>query len=390
MSCLTALLALLAFPGPAPPAPENTAADVVTLRDGRTVAGERIVPWNPGSVGLYVRRAWVRQHLPDWADRWEAAEAPTLRRASVPRLQRLEAWRRERAAASPPRGDRISLWIDGELAKLRDDAPAARPPLLIARLALADVRSVRRAARGSSRLLRLGWVCGFPHPESTPIGDLRDGLEGRGFDPASTDPVPIDRLLPPRPETESSWLIRRAATEVLSETDLHFLRYQGLVMPDTGTAPMPNQGDLATQLSILRSALGPEAVDPLPARLRAIEQRGRVGALVTSLDVAPDLSIVTVTLSLWVRQGPDRWAISGARTARVRPDDLGPEAGKDLADDPRVAGAFQVAEALGLGQALQEVKQRSLSVGAATRKALALAKKAANDDLERSSLMDFP
>ena len=106
----------------------------------------------------------------------------------------------------------------------------------------------------------------------------------------------------------------------------------------------------------------------------------------TKLDVAPDLSAVTVEMALWVRQGRDRWVVAGSRSARVRPDDLGPDAGKELADDPQVAAAFQVVEALGFGQAAQELKQRSLSIGAATRKALGEARAAANIDLARLAL----
>lgn len=390
MNLVAALFAALALPGPDPAAPHDTAADVVTLRDGKTVAGEIIAPWNPASVGLYVRRAWARRHVPEWADRWEAAAAPTLRRASAARRLRLDAWRRDRAAAAPPKGDQISQWIDGELAKLGDGGLDHRPPLLLARLAAGDVRSVSRAPRGASRLLRLGWLCDFPDPEATPVAALKDALDGRGFDVNSTDPVSIDGLLPLRIEGDPSWLLRRAATEVLAEADLHFIRHQGLLLPETAQAL--NQGDLATQLSALKAVLGQGngPADPLPARLREVENRGRVGALVTSLDVAPDFSVVTVEIALWVCQGRDRWSAAGSRAARVRPDDLGPGAGKDLADDPRVAGAFQLAEALGLGQALQDVKQRSLSVGAATRKALGQAKKAANDDLEKFSLLAFP
>ena len=91
------------------PAANETAADVVTLRDGKTVSGELIEPWNPGSVGLYVRRAWAREHVPEWADRWEAAEAPTAagRRPSSRPARRLATRTRSREArarttGSPP------------------------------------------------------------------------------------------------------------------------------------------------------------------------------------------------------------------------------------------------------------------------------------------------
>ena len=64
----------------------------------------------------------------------------------------------------------------------------------------------------------------------------------------------------------------------------------------------------------------------------------------------------------------------------------GQEAGKDLAEDPQVKGAFQIAELLGLGAIPAEVKQRSLRIGAATEKALGMARSAFNQDLDALAL----
>ena len=389
ISAAFGLAACLVLPGPAD---NETAADVITLRDGRTLAGELIEPWNPGSVGLYVRRDWVRKNLPDWADRWEAADAPLNRRAVLQRRERLEAWRRDRVVDAPDKEDRITPWIDRELTRLRGGGDAGHSRLLVARLTRNDVRSVSRTTQGLSRLLRLGWLSGFPAPETMSVGDLKDALEGRAYDVSEKTPVPIDALLPPRVEADSAWMIRRAATEVSFDAGLKLIRHQGLVMSETEPGQLLNAGGAMAGLSALKELLGENPGDPLIERLRGFEKRGRVGALVTKLDVAPDLSGVSVEIALWVRQGPDRWTPAGSRSSRVRPEELGPDAGKDLADDPQVARAFQLVEALGLGQAAQDLKQRSLSIGAATRKALGLARTAANADLARLALpvLDAP
>ncbi len=120
--------------------------------------------------------------------------------------------------------------------------------------------------------------------------------------------------------------------------------------------------------------------------MRASKRRGKVGLVLTKMDMGSDLSVVTVEMALWVRQGPGRWTVSGSRSARVRPDDLGPEAGKDLAEDPQVAMAFKVVESLGLGEIDPALKKRSLAVGAATRKALGQARTAAMADLAALAL----
>ena len=236
-------------------------------------------------------------------------------------------------------------------------------------------------------MLRLGWLSGFPNPETMRVDDLKEALEGGASTSAAKTPVSIDALSPPKAETESAWLTRRAATEVSFDPDLRFIRHQGLVLPETEPGQALDAGTAAAGLSALKE-LARRATRATPWRPGSARSGdgGRVGALVTKLDVAPDLSAVTVEIALWVRQKGDRWSVAGSRSARVRPDDLGPDAGKELADDPQVAQAFQVVEALGFGQAAQEVKQRSLSIGAATRKALGQARTAANADLARLAL----
>ena len=98
---------------------------------------------------------------------------------------------------------------------------------------------------------------------------------------------------------------------------------------------------------------------------------------------------MTVESTLWVRAGGDRWVPFGARSASIRPDDLAPEAGQNLAGDPQVSTAFSLVESLGLGAIPPELKQRSLRMGAATEKALGTARSAISQDLEGLMLPIF-
>ena len=64
--------------------------------------------------------------------------------------------------------------------------------------------------------------------------ELKNALESRGFDidqAAQRPPAALDRLLPPAPEPELSWLARRAATEIAVDPDLRFIRFQDTVFP---------------------------------------------------------------------------------------------------------------------------------------------------------------
>lgn len=382
------LAACLSFPGPAPGA--DRAADEVTLRDGAVALGEVVEPSPRGPLLLLLRRDWARRHLPAWADRWEAAEAATGRLAAAQRRDRLAAWNRDRGKSGPGADDRIAAWIDRELDRLRpENAGAGRPTLLVASLNRSDVRAVRKTPPGTPRLLRLAWRLGLREPEGLTVADLSEALESRGIDTRARGAVNLDPFLPPQPETDAAWLVRRAATEVGVEPDLRFIRYGGLVLPEPPGGQPLNLGSAPMALSALKDLVGGSEADPLPARLGEVAARGRVGAVVTRLDVAPDFSAVAVEMTLWVRHGADRWVPSSSRTARVRPDELGDDAGDDLAADPQVATAFRVVESLGLGVVPPEVRKRSLGVGAATRKALGLARTAADADLAALALPVF-
>jgi hypothetical protein len=358
-------------------------ADVVTLRDGSVVRGEVIEPPSRGgTLTLLVRREWARRHALAWLERSEKAAAPGLTGAVNQRRERLNAWKRERKTDP---GDRIRDWIDAELVRLQN-VDAEPSPLIAARLSRGEVRTLTRPPAGQSRLLRLAWVAKLPDPESKAADDLSESLQGRGYDPSSKTPVALDALLPVPSETESAWLLRRAATEVTHDSGLRFLRYAGMVIPE----PAPGQGlNLAGGLdavAALKGLLGENPTDPLPPKLREVEGRGRIGAVVTSLDIALDQSAATVEMSLWVRQASGRWVATGSRSSRVRPGDLGPDAGDDLAADPQVAMAFKVVEGLGLGTLDPDLKRRSLGMGAATRKALGQARSAAEADLAALAL----
>src|SRR4051812_34722526 len=93
----------------------SSAADAVVLRDGKVVLGQIIDAPPRGKLRVVVRRAWAREVLPDRAAAWEKAEAGSSERARRERLERLEAWRRDRAAEA---GDRVIPWLDAQIARL--------------------------------------------------------------------------------------------------------------------------------------------------------------------------------------------------------------------------------------------------------------------------------
>src|SRR3954454_23439784 len=77
-------------------APPASAADAVTLRDGKVVLGQVVEPAPRGKFLVIVRRAWAEKNLPEKFKVWEAAEATSVKKAKAERIARLEAWKRDR------------------------------------------------------------------------------------------------------------------------------------------------------------------------------------------------------------------------------------------------------------------------------------------------------
>src|SRR5437868_6185193 len=98
--------------------------------------------------------------------------------------------------------------------------------------------------------------------------------------------------------------------------------------------------------------------------------------------MAEDFSSVTVDSTLLVRTGPNQWVPAISRPATVRPDDVPHDEERPLAADPQIQAVFRVVEGLGLGAVPAGTKQRSLNIGAATRRALGMAQSALARDLE--------
>jgi hypothetical protein len=387
MICTALLLAgFLAVQKPAErPA---TAADRITLRDGSVVLGLVTATAAGPRAGLeiLVRRDWAEKNVGSWAKKWNRALEANSKSAARQRRDRLQAWRGERISNAPA-DDRILVWIDRERKRLDDPSRFARSFLIPVHLSRGDVRSLTREPKTSARLLQLGWLCGIQDVETKKLDSLKDALEGRGFSAESDETPSIAGLLPLTPESELQWLARRAATELAFDSDLRFIRYQDLVLPDAKGGQALQGAGLQAAFSEIAKLLNPDHAsgDPLAATLKKVGDRGRAGVLVTRLEMSADLSRVTVEATLWVRQ-VERWLPIGSRTASVRPDDLRPEAGQNLDADPQVQTAFSLVDALGLGSISPELKRRSLRMGAATEKALGDVRSQVNQDLDALSL----
>ncbi len=364
-------------PNPAP----STAADTITLRDGSVVLGQVLdAADRRGPISILVRRDWAAAHVPERLAAWTRAEAPQIHAAEAQRKQRLEAWKRDRQLANQP-DDRILAWVEAELARLQRPDRTVETPLLVVHLPRTSIRALTRKPFASQRMLRLGWLSNFPEVETMPLANLAQALEGRGFDPKSTEPVAVDALLPTPLETDGHWALRRAATELVNDSGGRLIRYQDLLLPEPAAGEAPPAGvALAGAISTLKNVLGDSPpTDPLPAKLAELGKTGKTGVVVTRLALGEDLAGVTIETTLWVRPQGSSWLPARTWTTTGRSNDQAAGAGQALADDPQIKAAFGLIDAIGLGEVTPELKQRALGMGAATAQALGKAR----GDLDR-------
>ena len=357
----------------------DSASDAITFRDGKTLRGQVVDPSPRGKLVLIVRRAWAETNLPERSRIWTAAEAPSRKRARDERIRRLEVWKKERIA--DPNGA-VLAWIDGEVTRLKADGD--KPSLMTVTLNRADVRKIEKRPPDASRLLRLAWKAGFEDAESRPLDSLRSALEGRGIAVDDREPVSIDNLLPTSPETEMQWRTRRAATEVTLEPKLRFVSHLGLLLPEGANAQTLDLGAVG---GLVKGLLGDGAAeDPIAAKMRELAAKGRVGLMVTTLETSDDLSAVKVEIVLYARVNEDRWERAAVRTVRVRGDELRPGDGANIGEDPQVKSLLKTVEGLGLAIP-DDLKAKGLKIGAATQKALGMARTAIQPDLDSLNLV---
>jgi len=355
-------------------------ADAITLKDGKTLLGQVYDPSPRGGLIVIVRRAWAETHLPEWAAKWAKLERDANAGADTQRLERLTAWRRDRVA-TPGTEDRITRWLDRVLAR---PAGMAEPSVLMAaRLTRGEVKTLQRRGTIAARTLRLGWTLGLNDVETMPLDELKDVLEGRGLLATGTTPIALDTLLPLSLESESQWLLRRAATEVNNDDGLRFIRFGNSVMPEPAPGRQADPGNAASLLnSTLQDLLGGEQADPLPPRLNEVAAKGKVGAMVTRLELASDMASVTVESTLYVRNSQGAWTRGPSRSGTVRTDQAAtPGEVQEVADDPQVKSAFNLVDSLGFGLVSDDMKRKSLAIGATTKRALSLVRSALARDL---------
>ncbi len=352
---------------------EKSVADRIVLRDRKELFGQVDDSSTDTVLTVLARREMVRKTLPDWSKKWEDAERGMIVAALRQRRDRLAIWRRERPPQPAP-DDRITAWLDRELSET--PGSVAPSPLIAIRLGRSDVSAVERRSQSAAQALKSAWLLGLAEPELMPSARLKDLIADRGFSREGDESIALDRMLPPTLEPEDRWLLRRAATEVLHDENLRYIRFGSSVLPE----PVPGQPiDPATAATLvegtIRDVLGVGAGDALPLRFRAAAARDRVGLVVTSIEIAPDLGSAAAESILYYRRGSD-WGRSIWRSQRLEVGAVPPVVVSLVAHDPQVKAVMNLIDAIGAGFVSPQMKERGLIVGATVGGAVVLARTA--------------
>ena len=352
---------------------DTTAADRIKFKGGDELLGQVEDSSPAGSLLVLARREWVRANLPGRAREWEAANESITAEAALQRRERLMVWRHQRPT-QPMQGDRITAWLDREL--VAPSKASDSTPLIAVRIAPNLVSSVQRRGEQAARTLRAAWLLGIADAETTPLATLVDTIAGRGMVLQGDEPIALDRVAPPGPETDDHWLLRRAATEALHDEGLRFIRFGSTILPEpiAGQQPDPAAGT-AIAGGVIRDVLGVGSPDPLAERLRDIADRGRIGALITRIEVAPDLSAVSAESALYYH-GAKGWARGPWRTGSLQVGAVPPAVVAAVARDPQVRGVMELVESIGGGLVSPEMKDRGLVMGTTAGGAVLLARTA--------------
>ncbi len=292
----------------------STAADVITFRDGKVLLGQVVESAD--------RRGPLRRPGP--AGLGGGEPAPTAPPPG-PRPKRRRSARPRRSVGNdclpgdghgPAQSSRPTRSPPGSTprspgSRLRDRArripPRRKSPLMVVRLARNTIKALDHKPKATGRLLRLAWTMNFADPETTPLADLKQGWKTAVSRARATPRSRWTALLPIPLEPTRSGKSAGPRPNWRTCPGGRFLLYGGAVLPEPAPGEAPPAGAAMEALtSTLKDLLGEGRQNPLPAKFRELAARGRVGAVVTSLEMAPDMASTTVATTLWVAPGGNR------------------------------------------------------------------------------------
>lgn len=338
-SILISMLGLLFAGGRQHPcdAAGPSAADVVSLKTGRTVRGAILGRQPDGSVLVAVSRDWLRKTDAEQFARQSDEEVEQQRRGWMQTKERIE-----QKLAQPDLSQPLMAYFKDELRRIEGQLALKlppEPPFFLLNYEGKQVARMSPAPPDRRRIALTAWKENIAGVETRSAAELQKELRAAGI--AVDGPPPdLSDLLPVREQSEAEWSTRLAITQYTLDGGIDF-QGKGNVLVRTSGAPriplifvLPKllAGEAEALLGDLLNpggaagpggALGPgggslpggagtpkgtpSQEDAIKAAIAEVEREGHTGFRVTWLDTNVERLIATVRTEFFAKQPDGAW-----------------------------------------------------------------------------------
>lgn len=350
--------------------------DVLTLTDGDRVLGSVTGEARDGTVTIAVRRAWLKENLPERHDELLEAAERERRAAHDRRIARITAWRNERLDHAG-----ISRFLETQTRKLEaafatddegdgeaddDIEPTMESEFVLLSFAKDELRRTYVQPPSRRVIAALAWRERLRNVESRSVDSLGRELR-RGNVAMPGQPVDLSDRLPrvsAADEDGDAWAARVAVVEYQYVESLDYQGTGDVLVRTTGRDEQPGLEEVLAEfakpvqgLNILdlvdppRGGPKPGTTRKAPSYEKAIaeaEKRGLKGFRVTTVE--PNLlGKRTVVETRFVAKLPAGWRTIWRNTSTADASKARPELEERIAEDERVGQLLKTVGALGLG-----------------------------------------
>ncbi len=338
--------------------------DVVLVKGNREARGSIVARRDNGSLTVAVRRKWLREHQPRWADALEATEQEARRQGLETLLTRTRAWidgRPEDQELNAILREEVRTIMRRQAGEVRPEEEDPVSEFLLIEIPADQVRRVFAQPADRKQLALVAWQQGLENVEATPVDRLQGALEDRMIDWRNARVDLSGRLPYSASDDEREWAARVAIYEYAFRQRLEFQGTGDFVVrteTEGANAAGPEllggllQNGLGGDLNdLLRDALGTEAAPRktwLETTSAVADAEGVTGFRVTRTD--QNLAARTVTVEdRFVAKMPDgSWETVWLTTETLDASQERKNLEERIRADEQVAAALKVAEDLGL------------------------------------------
>jgi hypothetical protein len=336
--------------------------DIALLKGGVELRGA-VLSRDEKQLRMAVQRSWLTVRYPELAKQIDedAAQQHTASRDEL--IQRIEAWKIERAADT-----RLVAVLNREMARLAKAVnPAAVPDSqFVVVVTPADrVRRVFTASAASRQVAMVAWSERMERVEESVLTPLEAAVEKKRPDWQTMKIDLSDRLPTGQAQTADEWAARQAIFEYEYREKLDFqgtghfvIRVgEGAEKPDlkalfARTAADAIQGELGglgLDLGLDKTAQPKAESNWQTTAIEQAQTLKRKGFRVTRVPKITGSGPATVTVSFFARLGDGKYRMIWSNDSTTDPAAIKQEALDRLQQDPQVQEIQKIASALSLG-----------------------------------------